>query len=237
MFSEVKLSARRALSGNELLYMPGTLALLILFSAFSVCNASFRLIPVLENTAFLPAAAVLTVPAGLILTVSVKMKLQARYIAFLTGRPCPEPGFREILKGCLLEIILFFLRLLILVAFEAIPVGAGVILYLRLRTSPLSRNTAAAVFAGIAVCFAAGLAFAFAAIQRYSRAFFYITCYNVSPAEAIRLSTKRSRGKLALTAAFKAGFFPWMLLCVFAAPVLFVIPYYTQSLTAFYMEY
>ncbi len=238
MFARIKFSARRALLGEELTVMPETLLMLILFLFFSLCNAVIYLfIPDLPETAK-AVIAFASMPLALFTIAPFRHKMRIRYIRLYTGdRERARLRFEDGVSACVLEAMLFFVKIFYFAAYEVLPAAASAVLIYKLKTSEMSVNAVTVIACGIAAAFIIGAVTAFVAVQKYSRAGFYLAAYDgISPAEAIRLSTKHTEGKLLSTAVFKAGFLPWLLLCLLGVPSLFVMPYYRQSLTGFFIS-
>lgn len=239
MFAQVKLSARRALLGEELSVLPGTFLLMFFFLFFSLCNAGLTAVPYEIPPYLLSAAAFLSAPLALFCISPLKLKMQRRYILLYSGaRSSDKVDFESAVNSCILNLFLMFIRFFYFAVYEALPFAAMLFLLKKLREENISEKAVISVLLGITAAFLIGAAAFFVHIQKYSRAEFYLAAYRgISPVEAIRLSIKHTEGKLMNTALFKAGFFLWFALCIFGLPVLYVLPYYKQSLTAFFIEY
>lgn len=238
MFAQIKFSARRALLGEELAVMPEALLMLMLFVFFSLCNSVIYLFfPSVPETVK-AVIAFGTIPFALFTMAPLRHKMRIRYIRLYIGdRERARLRFEDGVSACVLEAMLFFVKIFYFAAYEALPAGACAVLIFKLRTGEISVNTVIVLACGIVAAFIIGAVAAFVAVQKYSRAGFYLAAYDgISPAEAIRLSVKHSEGKLVSTAVFKAGFLPWLLLCLLGVPSLFVMPYYRQSLTGLFID-
>ena len=107
----------------------------------------------------------------------------------------------------------------------------------RLGHGALTLRAAYVIMGCIAVMAAAGIGFYAVFIQRYSMALFYLACFkDISVFEAIEESVKKTGNRLAEIALFKLGFLPWFLISLGVAPALFVIPYYKQSITCYFLN-
>lgn len=239
MFAQVKLSARRALLGEELSVLPGTFLLMFFFLLFSLCNAGLTVVPYDIPPSVLSAVAFLSAPLALFCISPLKLKMQRRYILLYSGaRSSDSVDFECGVNSCILNLILLIIRLFYFAVYEALPFTAVFFLLKKLREENMSEKIVVSVAIGIAATFLIGIFAFFIHIQKYSRAEFYLAAYRgLSPLDAIKLSKKHTEGKLLNTALFKIGFLPWLFLCIFGLPVLYVLPYYKQSLTALFIEY
>ncbi len=239
MFAQVKLSARRALLGEELSVLPGTFLLMFFFLLFSLCNAGLTVLPYDIPPSVLSATAFLSAPLALFCISPLKLRMQRRYILLYSGtRSSDGVDFESGVNSCILNLFLFFIKLFYFAVYEAVPFVAVFFLLKKLREENMSEKIVLSIAIGIAAAFLIGAVTFFIHIQKYSRAEFYLASYRgISPLEAISLSIKHTEGKLLNTALFKIGFIPWLFLCIFGLPVLYVLPYYKQSLTALFIEY
>lgn len=239
MFAQVKFSARRALLGEELSVMPCTLLLMFFFLLFALCNAGLTALPYDVPPSVLSATAFISAPLALFCIAPLKLKMQRRFILLYSGaRSSDSVDFESGVNSCILGLIMLIIKLFYFAIYEALPTAAVFILLKKLRGGNMSEKIVFSIVIGIAAAFLIG-AIAFSIhIQKYSRAEFYLAAYRgISPIDAIKLSVKHTEGKLINTALFKIGFLPWILLCVLGLPVLYVLPYYKQSLTALFIEY
>lgn len=237
MFGEIKLSARRALLGEELRVFPGTLALMFSFIFFSLFCGMLTLIPRKLPDEILAGAAAASVPAALLVISSIRHKMQIKYLILYSGsRERAVIGIADALNAALLDAMLFFIKLFYYAAFEAIPAFAAFALIDRLKREPMSLRACIAIACGICAAAITGFLFAFVAVQKFSRAGFCLAAFDAAPLKAIKCSIRKTKGKLLATAVFKAGFLPWLLLCAAGLPALWIIPYYKTSLTGFFIE-
>lgn len=239
MFAQIKFSARRALLGEELSVLPYTLLLMFLFLLFSLCNAGLSALPYELSSSLLSAIAFLSAPLALFCIAPLKLKMQRRYILLYSGaRSTDSVDFESGVNSCILGMLLMIIKLFYFVIYEAAPSAAVLLLLKKLREENMSEKIVFSISIGIATAFLIGAIAFFIHIQKYSRAEFYLAAYRgISPVDAIKLSIKHTEGKLGITALFKIGFAPWLLLCILGLPVLYVLPYYKQSLTALFIEY
>lgn len=165
--------------------------------------------------------------------------MQRRYILLYSGeRSSDSVDFESAVNSCSLAMVMLIIKIFYFAVYESIPSAAFCFLLKKLREENISEKIVISVAIGITVAFVIGAIAFFIHIQKYSRAEFYLAAYRgISPIDAIKLSKKHTEGKLLNTALFKIGFFPWLFLCIFGLPVLFVLPYYKQSLTALFIEY
>ena len=140
-------------------------------------------------------------------------------------------GLRYAVKSCGMSALLMILRLFWFVVFESVPIVSALSFVSYISARPLSLRAVCVISAGILLLAVMGIFFYFSAVQRYSRAMFYLACYKeLSVTDAIKESVRKTMGKQGKTLMFKLSFMPWFLLCVGIAPAFFVIPYYKQSI-------
>lgn len=233
MNARIKLSAREALLGNSLTVLPTLALIIVLTVAFSLLARATELLPFENKELARGITAVLTLPAALFTTAPLRLKLQQKHMILALGsRDAREIHFKDALNACLLYGMLFVLRLLWLVLYEALPcVLAGIFAY-KISVGPVGVRTSKILLAGAAVLAVVGLVFWLITVQRYSRADFYFAAYgDISPSEAISLSVRKTAEEANSVFLFKLGFLPWLLLCAAILPALYIIPYYKQSVT------
>ena len=109
-------------------------------------------------------------------------------------------------------------------------IGAGA-LWLTLRARGLAPFLFYAVCVLLAAFLITGLYFGFAAVQKYA---FCEALLTLDPArgvvDTLRESGRVARGLCFVYARERLRFFPWVLLCVLIFPLLYVAPYYRQSM-------
>lgn len=239
MNARIKLSARAALTGSQLKIVPLVTAIMVLTFAFSVCNAAFNMMYTAGKsmTAAFSAFSLLVFVAAVS---PLRLRLEIKHLLLARGmNPSRQIslGLNGVLKSCGMFVCLFFLKSFWLLFFELIPVSSAVALAAYAAENALSLRAAYVIMGCIAVMAAAGIGFYAVFIQRYSMALFYLACFkDISVFEAIEESVKKTGNRLAEIALFKLGFLPWFLISLGVAPALFVIPYYKQSITCYFLN-
>lgn len=225
--------------GSYLSVVPAVAAIILLLSAFSVCNAVLNYFFTAE-TVLLAAFAACSLPVSVAAISPLRLRLQMKFLMLARGRVRfgkPEICFADALKACELSVRLFLIKLLWFAVFEAVPAVCGAVFVYHNYHNAVSLRAAYAVLAGLSVLALAGMIFYAVFIQRYSEAWFFLACYkDFSAGDAIRESARRTRGRLAEIFFFKLSFAPWLLLCIAILPALYVIPYYKQSVTCLYLS-
>lgn len=240
MNSRIKLSARAALTGSQIRVVPLVAAIMTLVLFFSFFNAALNRLPLHLKREDLMIFAAVSLVAFVAAVSPLRLFLQIRMLMLARGinhAIKPDIGFIGAAKACGMSVCLFLLKFFWLAVFEAIPVAGAVMIALKGSREALSLRASYAVISGIAVLAFAGLAFYAVFIQRYSKAMFYLACYkDFGIADALRESIKRTEGRAVEILFFKLGFAPWLLLCAGILPALYVIPYYKQSVTCFFLS-
>lgn len=234
MYSRIKLSARLALSGAYLKLLP--LLTLIIFTVF-IFMLSNPLFNMFVGTKYYSAIfAVVSLVILLMIVSPARLRLETKH--FMLARGLKNIRIRTgFLKSLLFYPLVFCLKLFWIAVFEAIPVLSAILFYFYLSENSLSFRAFVVLCAGIIILATAGIGFYSVFIQRYSKASFYLACYeDFSPFDAIGESVRKTRGSLVDILIFKLGFLPWFLLCVGIVPMLFVIPYYKQSLVLYFIK-
>lgn len=231
MNSRIKLSARAALSGSYLEIIPILTAVIFLRLIFSLSRMLF-------NAAYPRSDGVTVIfyVALFIIAVAVispmRLYLEIKHLSL--AKQCKKTekiGVKYALKSCGMSVLLMILKLFWFLVFESLPMISSLIFIFYISAEPFSARAANVIFVGIILVAAAGVFFYFSAVQRYSRAMFYLACYKeLSVLDAIKESVRKTKGKHGKTLIFKLSFLPWFLLCIGIAPALFVIPYYKQSI-------
>ena len=104
-------------------------------------------------------------------------------------------GFSGVINACGLKLCLFFIKLIWLVFYEALPAAGAAALIIRIKKEPLSLRAACVAAAGLLVLACAGLLFYGVTVQRYSKSMFFLACYrDFSPLDALRESIKKTKG-------------------------------------------
>lgn len=240
MNSRIKLSARAAINGSYLKVVPEIAAVMLLFFTFSLLNAAINYLFGNAEKSVLSAAAAFTLPLSVAFIAPLRLHLQIKFLVLASGKNKfikPEMSGSDALKACELSVRLFFIRLFWLSVFEILPMTAGVAFVYHNYYNAVSLRAAYAVLAGILLLAAFGLFFYFLFTQRYSKAWFYLASYRDFTAEdAIKESIRKTQNRLGEILIFKISFAPWFLLCVGILPAFYVIPYYEQSVTCYYLS-
>lgn len=240
MNSRLKLSARAALSGSQMKIIPYVAAIMIFLAVFSVCNAAVSLVSVFSEKTFLiifPAASLLV---SIALIAPLRLRLQIKHLLLARGINASQRidmGLSGALRACEMTVCLFFIKLFWFAVFEAVPVISSAVFIYHNTQKAVSLRAAFIFFSGMMILAVAGLGFYLLYTQRYSKSMFYLACYkDFTVTEAISESIKRTKDKCADILFFKLGFVPWFLLCVLVLPVVFVVPYYKQSITCLFLS-
>lgn len=240
MNARIKLSARAALAVSQLKISALVTAAMVLFFVFSFCNAAINTFWQTEQKLFLIAFSVLSLLLFVAAVSPLRLLLEIRHL-LLAKRIKPmrriNMGTSGAVKSCLLCVFTFFLKLFWLAFFEFVPFCGALVFAAYAENRAVSLKAAYAVLAGAAVLAVIGLFFWLVFIQRYSKSMFYLACYkDLTALEAIGESVRKTRGRLAEIFLFKFSFAPWLLLCAAVVPALFVIPYYKQSVTCYFLN-
>lgn len=238
MNSRIKLSARSALCGVYGKILPLFCAGFAVFIIFSLCNGVLNRI--FAGNSVLAAVAAVTLPVFVAVISPVRLALQVKHLFLARGTRYgvkPQIGFDGGLKACDLSVRLFVVKAFWFLFFEAIPVSLLLVLLFQIRITDVSVNAAFTVMTGLSLLGIAGFVFWLIFIQRYSKAMFFLACYkDFTPGDAIRESVRKTKGNVIDIFLFKFGFLPWFLLCLFVLPAFYVIPYYKQSVTCFFLR-
>ncbi len=149
----------------------------------------------------------------------------------------PAISYSDMLKACELNVKLFLLKFFWLAVFESLPLASTLIFISFGKRNVLSLRAAYAVFTGIICLAVIGIFFYFVAVQRYSKSWFFLAGYgDFTAAEAIKESIRKTQEKHLEIFFFKLSFAPWLLLCIGILPALFVVPYYKQSVTCYFLS-
>lgn len=212
---------------------------LIIFSvfAFSLCNPLADIW--IDNKIILLLFPVLSLFIFVLVTSPARLFLEIRHFLLATGRKSERIkfGISGIKKSCVFYAVLLCLKAFWFAVFEAIPIMSSIIFYCYLSENSLGAKAVTVVCVCIAFLAVSGFGFYSVFIQRYSKSAFYLACYDdFNALDAIGESVRKTRDKLCEILLFKLGFLPWFLLCIGIAPMLFVIPYYKQSLTIYFLK-
>ncbi len=237
MYSRIKLSARLTMNGAYLKTVP--LLTLIIFAVFVfvVSNPIFNMFVGIKQFSFIFLAVSFVL---LMMIVSpARLRLETRHFMLARGMKNirVRTGLSEFGKSLLFYPLVLCLKLFWLFVFEAVPVFSATAFYFYLNENSLSLKAFVVVGAGIIILAAVGFGFYSVFIQRYSKSAFYLACYkDFSPFDAIGESVRKTRDSLVEILLFKLGFLPWFLLCIGIVPMLFVIPYYKQSMILYFIN-
>lgn len=240
MNARIKLSARAALYGAQIKIIPIVTAIMLLTLIFSLCNAAVNSFAPVDKRYFFLVFSAASLSIFLFAVSPLRLLLEIRHLLLARGKRALgqiRMGFSGILKSCGMSALLFVLKLFWIAVFEGIPVSAAVIFFFYNSKESVSLKAAYAVWVGIFALAAAGLLFFLLFIQRYSKAMFYLACFkDMTVIEAVEESVRKTDGRLLDIFLFKLGFAPWFLLCIGIVPALFVVPYYKQSLTCYFLS-
>ncbi|MBE6820628.1 MAG: DUF975 family protein [Ruminococcaceae bacterium] len=239
MNSRIKLSARSALCGAYGKILPLFCAGFAVFTIFSLCNGVLNRFFAGDGLV-LAAVAAVTLPVFVAVISPVRLALQVKHLFLARGTRYgvkPQIGFDGGLKACDLSVRLFAVKAFWFLFFEAIPVCLWFVLLFQIRITDVSVNAAFTVTAGLSLLGIAGFIFWLIFIQRYSKAMFFLACYkDFTPGDALRESVRKTKGNVTDIFLFKLGFLPWFLLCLLVLPAFYVVPYYKQSVTCFFLR-
>lgn len=229
MNAEIKLDARRAMLGRKkrlnLLSLAAT-AVFILSVAGSVANRFFR-----NNVIVF---ALLSGTVIYVLKALVSYKTQLETLSLARNIPCIRTKKHEYFRAVCLSASLSALKFIEIAVFEFLPASVLTVLYFLLKGNGISQKVFYVVITGTALLAVTGFLFWFVSVQKYSRARLLLAAYpDITVADALKLSVAGMNGRLLSAVRFKFSFLPWILLCVFVLPLIFVIPYYNQSVTCF----
>ena len=239
MNSRTKLSARSALCGAYGKILPLFCVGFAAFVIFSLCNGVLNRFFAGADSTVLTSAAVITLPVFVAAISPLSFALQMKHLFLARGARYgvkPRIAFSDGLKACDLCVRLFAVKTFWLAFFEAIPVCLWFVLLFQIRITDVSVNAAFVVTAGLLLLGIAGFVFWLIFIQRYSKSMFFLACYkDFTPGDAIRESVRKTKENSVDIFLFKLGFLPWFLLCLLVLPAFYVIPYYKQSVTCFFL--
>ncbi len=163
--------------------------------------------------------------------ICLNYRLQVQMITALHGGES-EIRAKEYLKNILLSLRLFLLKTAELIAFEFLPILMITLLFFGISVKGISRSFCIIILIGAAVVAATGFVFYVFSVQKYAQAPFFLAAYpELTVGDCIKQSKEKWAKKAAELLRFKLGFLPWLFACVAIFPLLYVIPYYKQSLT------
>ncbi len=241
--STFKVRARRILERNggsaRLVSVFVLLTRLLLWSAVALLSlTALRRSAELEAFDYLGVISLSLTVLGIILCINMLVYL--RFIAdrwFIMNSSemrffdlFVPPRLRLLLKLIALSVIKLSFSTAVFCVYELPCAAAALVLRYLLTSGSVKISLLVPTAVLIAVLFAGGFFFFFAEIQRFAM-INYITAVHpeIKPSKAIRLSFESVRDKRFFLAVFKLSFLGWFSLCPLALPILFVAPYYSQS--------
>ncbi len=240
MNSRIKLSARSALCGAYGKILPLFCAGFAAFVIFSLCNGVLNRFFSDAGSSVLAAVAAVTLPVFIAVASPLSLALQIKHLLLARGARYgvkPQISLSDGLKACDLCVRLLVVKTFWLAFFEAIPVCLWFVQLFQIKVTDVSVNAAFTVTVGLLLLGIAGLVFWLIFIQRYSKAMFFLASYkDFTPGDAIRESVRKTKENVVDIFLFKLGFLPWFLLCLLVFPAFYVIPYYKQSVTCFFLR-
>ncbi len=221
------------MSNSYIKILPDLTAMIVAVFAFSICN--FVLNTVGDNEYFILIPTV-TLFAFILIISPLRFRMESKH--FLLARGLKNLRIKtDFLKSLIFYPAVFCLKLFWFAVFETVPATGTAVLYFYLTRKSMSAKATAVFVTGIAILAILGIGFYSVFIQRYSQSAFYLVCYkDFSASDAIRESVRKTRNNLADILLFKISFLPWLLLSAAIVPMLFVIPYYKQSLTLYFIN-
>ncbi len=237
MHSRIKLSARLALSGSQFKVLPLLTTVMFIGFFFPFCNAVFNMFAEARYYSMLFSVLSLALFASICAPAMLKLEIKHLMLAKGMRFSAVKLGFSGFKKALIFYFVLFCLKAFWFALFQAVPILMSAVFWLYNSENAVSIKAAAAIAVCIIVLSAAGIAFYSAFVQRYSKAAFYLACYEDFTAfDAIGESIRKTKDSLAEILVFKLGFLPWFVLCIGIVPMLFVIPYYKQSLICYFLN-
>ncbi|MBR6784649.1 MAG: hypothetical protein IKM25_00195 [Clostridia bacterium] len=207
------------------------------FLALAAGIIAVRMVVINGKTPYAIAAGVVLSVAYFVIKSCANYRLQAQMILLLTNGGKPKIKFAEYAKNMWLAVLLFLLKTVELLAFEAIPVCVVAALFLSIKSSAQSIAFCIIMLIGAAVTAFSGLIFFAFSVQKYAKAPFLLAAYpSLTVKDCIKLSIEKGEKKAAELLRFKLGFLPWTLACAAIFPLLYVVPYYKQSLTCWFKQ-
>ncbi len=159
-------------------------------------------------------------------------RLQTQMIMLTQSTDKPEIRPSEYVRSVMLSASLFILKSLELLAFEAVPTVILLLLFAGINMNAISVKFCIIILCGAVITAVAGMVFYLFSVQKYAKALFYLAAYpQLTVGDCIRFSIKNADKKAADLLRFKLGFLWWIPLCVAIFPLLYLVPYYKQSLT------
>ena len=233
MYSRIKLSSRLTLSKSYLKILPDLTVIIFAVFLFSLCNSVLNYFEYNGYFFLIPIVSLLIFN---LITSPLRFHLESKHFALARGLKNIRIKM-SFMKSLIYYPIIFCIKTFWFAVFEAIPITGAVTLYFYLFQKSLSAKATAVFVICIVILALLGFGFYAVFIQRYSESAFYLVCYKeFSSFDAIRESVRKTENNLADILLFKLSFLPWFLLSVAVVPMLFVIPYYKQSLTLYFIN-
>ncbi len=234
MFSKLKLQARYALLPAEKyireLIAPVFIIIIPLYFLLFLITVYYPQMYPLR----LSYAVFISIFALPIIELAMQIKL---ILAAKGSKEKVKISFKYALKSCWLKLMLRFLKIRNFILYQLLPLTMALVFFAYLRYNPVSLKAAVAYLCGTAFATIAGVIFYIISVQKYSRAYFCLAAYeNITPFEAVRLSEKTASKSNAGLFSLKLSFLPWFIVCVAVVPLFFVVPYYKQSLTCYFLN-
>lgn len=229
MNARIKLAARQAMLGRKKrlnLLSLAAVTVFVLSVAGALTNTFFR------NNLF--AVASVSGAVIYVLKAFVSYKTQLETLSLARNIPRIRTEKHEYFRALCLSASVSVLKFIEIAVFEFLPFSALTVLYFSLKGNGVSRKVFYVVITGTVLLAVTGFFFWLISVQKYSRARLLLAAYpDITVTDALKLSVAGMSGRLLSAVRFKFSFLPWIFLCVFIFPLIFVIPYYNQSVTCF----
>ena len=231
MNKKVRKRAKKLLKGRKRSVLPAVVTLF-----FTSAGVFFiRMFLSEGKTVFALLVSALLSVAYVLFRICLNYRLQVQMITAINGGETKIKA-GEYLKNILLSFRLFLRKAAELIAFEFLPFAMAVLLFFGISIKGISRKACIIVLVGAAAVALTGLVFYVFSVQKYAKAQFFLAAYpSLTVGDCIELSKVQSEEKAAELLRFKLGFLGWIPLCVAIFPLLYLIPYYKQSLTCLFV--
>ncbi len=236
MHSRIKLSARFCLNNSYFKILPLLTVMILAVFIFSLFNYAANMVA--DGYVFI-LFPIISLVLFIFITAPVRFGMENKHFMLARGLKNTKSitGFSVLKKSLLFYPAIFLIKTFWLAVFEAIPISATAILNFYLRNNSLSMKATVTFLICIIILTVVGVIFYSVFVQRYSETAFYLICYeDFSVSDAIRESVRKTRAVLCEILLLKLSFLPWFLLCTAIVPMLFVIPYYKQTLTLYFIN-
>ena len=213
--------------------LPDLTVMIFVVFVFSVCNFVLNTVVDNKHFIFIPTVSLLI----FVFVISpLRFRMESKHFMFARGLKNLKIK-TDFLKSLVFYPAVFCLKTFWFAVFEAVPITGAVALCFYLTQKSMSAKATVVLVICIAILGIIGIGFYSVFVQRYSQAAFYLVCYkDFSVFDAIRESVRKTRNNLADILLFKISFLPWFLLSAAIVPMLFVVPYYKQSLTLYFIN-